>query len=89
MWVNPESGQTWEQIAETVWRTLRPTLRAKCEAYLAATGKTREQFCQDMHREFQADLAEAERNPDSEFAQQLDRMAFPYGHDPLLSRSEP
>jgi hypothetical protein len=28
MWISPESGQTWEQIGETVWKELTPEWRA-------------------------------------------------------------
>ena len=28
MWVDPDSGKTWEQLCETVWRQLTPAMQA-------------------------------------------------------------
>ena len=77
MWVDPESGKTDEEIAEIVWRGLPPDVQARYTAVMAATGRTFEDICQEAHRLFQKDLAEAEADPTSDFAQECDRMAFP------------
>jgi len=47
MWVDPDSGKTWEQVVETAWQLLTPDMRARCNAVLAKTGQTREELCLD------------------------------------------
>jgi hypothetical protein len=86
MLFNPEDGQTWEQIAETVWRDLPPDVRAHYDAQLAATGQTRAELCREAQLGFGRRCWEAERDPESPFAKLLDRSKSPYGHDPLVRK---
>jgi hypothetical protein len=84
MWVNPEAGKTWEEIAEIVWRDLTPEGRVRWHALLASTGKTPADLCRELCAQFRQRVAAAEDDPSSPFAQDLERMRFPFGRDPRL-----
>ena len=89
MWVDPDAGKTWEQLVEQIWRDLTPEMRARCTAILDVTGWTREELFRECRARFQKDLDYARTHPDSPLAKEMIHEAFPFGLDPLLTRSAP
>lgn len=86
---NSEEGMTWEQIIEKVWRELEPDHQAKIQQEMAATGQTWDAICREARVGFALRCVAAGHDPESPFAKMLDHSEFPYGHDPLLERSNP
>ena len=84
MWVDPDSGLSFEQILEKFWRALPPNVQAEYHHVMATTGQTWEEMCREAHARFQELSAAAQADPESPFARALDFLQFPRGHDPWL-----
>ena len=87
MYISPESGMTWDQTLEKVWRESSPERQAVYLQVMAATGKTWDQLCREAQEGFLERFAEATEDPACPFARYLTYREFPYGQDPLLNRS--
>lgn len=86
MYISPDSGMTWEQILEKVWRESSPGAQAEYQQVMAATGKTWDQLCGEAHEGFLKRFAVAKEDPQCPFARYLVFCEFPYGQDPLLRK---
>jgi len=86
MWVSPESGWSWQQIADKVWRSLPPDVQTRCEAVMAARRWTFEQFCQETYERGHEQFVKDANDPNSALSQEFDRRDFPFGRDPWLER---
>ena len=84
MYISPDSGMTWEQILEKVWRESSLERQAEYQQVMAATGKTWDQLCSEAQEKFLEKFAQAQDDPHSPFARKLMFREFPYGQDPLL-----
>ncbi len=48
MWrVTHEFSKPWAQVVQTAWRLLAPDIRARYEAIMKKTGKTRGELCRE------------------------------------------
>ena len=56
MYISPESGMTWDQTLEKVWRESSPERQAVYLEVMAATGKTWDQLCREGFLERFAEL---------------------------------
>jgi hypothetical protein len=59
MYISPESGMTWEQTLENVWRESSPERQAVYQQVMAAAGKTWDQLCREAREGFLERFAEA------------------------------
>ena len=84
MWVDPDSGLSFEQILEKFWRTLPPNVQAEYHHVMVTTGQTWEQMCREAHACFLKLSAAAQADPEAAFARALDFLQFPRDHDPWL-----
>jgi len=79
MWVDPDSGLSFEQILEKFWRALPPHVQAEYHHVMATTGQTWEQMCREAHTRFRELSAAAQADPESPFAASLRLPAVPEG----------
>jgi hypothetical protein len=84
MWVDPDSGKTWEQVMETVWRQLPPAIQARFQALEAASGKTREELMREAVDDTN-DRLEGDPQFRQRFDEKLEHEQYPFGRDPRLS----
>ena len=84
MWVDPDSGKTWEHVWETVWQRLPPAKQASIEACAAASGKTREALMREAVDEAE-DRLESDPQARQRYAEKLEHEQYPLGRDPRLS----
>jgi hypothetical protein len=85
MWVDPDSGKTWEQVCETVWRRLRPATQARFVALEAASGKTREELMAEAVDEAN-DRLEGDPQCRQRYDERLEHEQYPFGRDPRLRK---
>lgn len=85
MWVDPDSGKTWEQVMETVWRRLPPAIQARFQALQAASGKTREALMREAVDEAN-DRLEEDPQARQRYAEKLEHEQYPLGRDPRLRK---
>ena len=83
MWVDPDSGKTWEQVCETVWQRLSPAKQASLEACAAASGTTRAEIIREAVEEAE-DRLERDPRARERYAATLEHEHYPFGRDPRL-----